>query len=255
MLAVEQTRVQLAARVLIKTGANCTAGVCSAVPLGPRPCNRLRRWLFGLLLSIATASAAEVRELEWPDLLPQLPPLADVFADSPINIRYDLGFVAKVVADADSGVIDPQGPEYRNAMQVLERHRAAGVDVDTLMEAVAMRDREIQRRGEQVNRELDGVQVRMPGYALPLEFDGRGVTEFLLVPYVGACIHVPPPPANQIVFARLQTAYEPKDLYDPVWITGRLSAQPASTELFLVDGQAQVPMGYSMDVTDVVPME
>jgi hypothetical protein len=214
----------------------------------------LWQWLIALMLCIGVARGGEVRELDWSDLLPPLPPLVDVFANAPISIRYDLGFVAKVIADAESGIIDRNGPEFRNAMQVLERQRATGVDVDTLIDAVAMRDREIQRRAELVNRALDGEQVKMPGYALPLEFDGRGVTEFLLVPYVGACIHVPPPPPNQIVFARLQSPYQPRDLYDPVWIIGRLSAQPASTELFLVDGQAEVPMGYSMEVTDVVPM-
>lgn len=82
-----------------------------------------------------------------------------------------------------------------------------------------------------------------------------GVTEFLLVPFVGACIHVPPPPRNQIVLAQLDSAYEVKDLYDPVLITGHLTAKPASTELYLVDGQAHVPMGYSMQVMHVEPME
>lgn len=213
------------------------------------------RFAMCFLLCTKIALGGEVKELQWRDLLPPLQPLADVFADTAINIRYDLGFVSKVIADAEKGVIDKAGPEYRNAMQVLERHRAAGVDVDTLLDAVAERDREIQRRGEQVNQSLDGEIVRMPGYALPLEFDGREVTEFMLVPYVGACIHVPPPPPNQIVLAQLTSAYEVAGLYDPVWITGRLSAQSASTELYLVDGQAQVPMGYSMQVIEVEPME
>jgi len=88
-----------------------------------------------------------------------------------------------------------------------------------------------------------------------LETQERGVTEFLLVPFVGACIHVPPPPPNQIVLAQLETAYEVKDLYDPVLITGQLTAQASSSELYLVDGQAQIPMGYSMKVSHVEPIE
>lgn len=46
---------------------------------------------------------------------------------------------------------------------------------------------------------FDGRKVRIPGYVVPIEGKGRAVTEFLLVPYFGACIHVPPPPANQII--------------------------------------------------------
>ena len=54
-----------------------------------------------------------------------------------------------------------------------------------------------------VVEELDGQTVRIPGYLLPLELIGDRVNEFLLVPYVGACIHVPPPPLNQIVSVKI----------------------------------------------------
>ncbi len=51
-----------------------------------------------------------------------------------------------------------------------------------------------------VVKSLDGQQVKLPGYIVPLEVNEEGrTTEFLLVPYYGACIHVPPPPPNQIV--------------------------------------------------------
>jgi hypothetical protein len=51
--------------------------------------------------------------------------------------------------------------------------------------------------------DLNGRIVRMPGYLLPLDVIGAKVTEFLLVPYIGACIHVPPPPPNQIVYVKV----------------------------------------------------
>lgn len=52
---------------------------------------------------------------------------------------------------------------------------------------------------------LDGVQVRISGYVVPLAGDMHGLTELLLVPYFDACIHSPPPPANQVVWVRLRT--------------------------------------------------
>jgi hypothetical protein len=93
----------------------------------------------------------------------------------------------------------------------------------------------------------------MPGYALPLEQSAEGVTEFLLVPYVGACIHVPPPPANQIVYVKLQTPYKVANLFDPVWITGRIAVEAASRNLSLVDGAAPVETGYRIDGIAVEP--
>lgn len=203
------------------------------------------------------AEYADVKQLEWNDLIPPTKPLADELSDTPMNVRYDLGFIAKVMADADANVISRDGPEYRNAIGLLEKHRSDGLDVDRLLAAVSGRDQEIAKRGEDVNTSLDGNLVRLPGYALPLQTMERGVTEFLLVPFVGACIHVPPPPPNQVVLAQLESAYKLNDLYDPVLITGLLKAQPSSTstELYLVDGQAQVPMGYSMQVVHVEPIE
>lgn len=51
-----------------------------------------------------------------------------------------------------------------------------------------------------VTEKYNGETVRIPGYIVPLEYDGSKIKQFLLVPYVGACIHVPPPPANQLIY-------------------------------------------------------
>ncbi len=72
---------------------------------------------------------------------------------------------------------------------------------------------------------LDGSRVRLPGYVVPLERAKAGaVKEFLLVPYFGACVHAPPPPANQIV---LVTLGKPAKLatMDAVWVSGTLSTR------------------------------
>ena len=71
---------------------------------------------------------------------------------------------------------------------------------------------------------LDGAAVKLPGYLVPLDESKAGITEFLLVPYFGACVHSPPPPANQIVLvvpAKPITGYQ---TMDTVWASGRLRA-------------------------------
>ncbi len=82
-----------------------------------------------------------------------------------------------------------------------------------------------------LNTSLDGTDVKLPGYIVPLESGSEGVSSFILVPYVGACIHVPPPPPNQLVFVTTGTPWPSDSLWDPVWVTGRLSAKPRSTEI------------------------
>jgi hypothetical protein len=84
-----------------------------------------------------------------------------------------------------------------------------------------------------VNEELDDKPVKLPGFIAPLEYEGDVITEFLLVPYFGACIHVPPPPVNQTV---LITAAEDEgilieDSFQPVWVYGVLSAEKSTTDL------------------------
>ena len=81
--------------------------------------------------------------------------------------------------------------------------------------------------------ELDGRIIQIPGYALPLEFSDAAVTEFLLVPYVGACIHSPPPPPNQIVHVHSRKGFQLSQLYMPVWVTGRMTMESSTQDAHL----------------------
>lgn len=80
--------------------------------------------------------------------------------------------------------------------------------------------------------ELDGRQIRMPGFLLPIDFERRGAArEFLLLPYHGACVHYPPPPPNQIVYVTSDIPIEFDRLWDPVWIEGRMQTARTETDL------------------------
>jgi hypothetical protein len=90
---------------------------------------------------------------------------------------------------------------------------------------------------------LDGKRVRIGGYVVPLDFDATRVKEFLLVPFVGACIHVPPPPANQIVYVKSERGFDVSGAFEPVWVTGTLKVASAFTGL--------AEAGYSLDAETV----
>ena len=75
----------------------------------------------------------------------------------------------------------------------------------------------------QIVPEFDNRKVRIPAFIVPLEYDDdQRVTEFFLVPYFGACIHVPPPPPNQIIHASYDQGMTLEALYDAFWISGTL---------------------------------
>lgn len=88
-----------------------------------------------------------------------------------------------------------------------------------------------QPQSSGVRTDWNGQTVRLPGFIVPIEYKGTGVTAFILVPYVGACIHVPPPPANQLVFVTTSTPYESEGLFEAVNVTGMFGVSSISTQL------------------------
>ncbi len=85
--------------------------------------------------------------------------------------------------------------------------------------------------GVKLNEELDGAYIKMPGFIIPFDVSAEGVINFMLVPYVGACIHTPPPPANQLVMVNAAEPWPGDQLWDPVWVTGVMRTQLQSTDL------------------------
>ncbi|WP_260958077.1 DUF3299 domain-containing protein [Pseudomonas citri] len=99
-----------------------------------------------------------------------------------------------------------------------------------------------------VVKELDGLQVRLPGYIVPLEVSEEGrTTDFLLVPYFGACIHVPPPPSNQIVHVKSEVGVKLDELYQPYWVEGPMQVKPSTSEL--------ADAGYQMEAQKIYVYE
>lgn len=94
-----------------------------------------------------------------------------------------------------------------------------------------------------VKNELGGKRVKLPGFMVPLDGDENKVTEFLLVPYFGACMHTPPPPMNQIVYVSYTKGVSPEMLYDPVWIKGPIRVGEIDSGLAV--------SGYSMNAVEV----
>ncbi|CAM5465213.1 DUF3299 domain-containing protein [Stutzerimonas degradans] len=151
----------------------------------------MSRLLLALLLILPAAFAGEARLLQWSELIPEGAP-----PPPPPTPLHDLSQLADALA-AETG---PAARQQSPAAPVVEA--------------------------------LDGIVARLPGYIVPLEMDGEGrVIEFLLVPYFGACIHVPPPPSNQIVHATSELGVRVDQLYQPYWIEGPLTVEPTSSEL------------------------
>ena len=99
-----------------------------------------------------------------------------------------------------------------------------------------------------IRAEFNGQKVRIPGYIVPLEFDDQQVvTEFFLVPYYGACIHLPPPPPNQLILGKSSHGVMLETIYDPFWIEGTLLTEVNKNDV--------ATSAYRMVVDRVIPYQ
>jgi hypothetical protein len=157
----------------------------------------------------STMDATEVRQIRWPDLV-------------------------------------PEGWDPFAIMREKNKERGAGYisDADPHILQVMREMREIWDNAP-VNEAMDGAVVKLPGYVVPLEDAGGAIKEFLLVPYFGACIHSPPPPANQIVHVVPAKPARGLRSMDVVWISGKLHAKRQDS----VMGKS----GYHMDAFKIEP--
>lgn len=103
--------------------------------------------------------------------------------------------------------------------------------------------------------EMDGKYVKIPGFVVPLDDDDVGLSEFLLVPSPQACIHVPPPPPNQMVMVRMKVGKAPQRSWGPVWVKGRLHIATTDSQYgkisFLLHGDGSEP--YQMPDAEELP--
>lgn len=166
-----------------------------------------RRLLLAITCSAASplSFAAEAREISWDDLIP---------ADwDPSKSFKDLQSLT-ALPDSDKRV-----------QKLYDRMREVWDNAPTV-------------------RSMAGKAVKLPGYIVPLDQDKAGLREFLLVPYFGACIHTPPPPANQIIHVRCAKPVKGLRMMDAVWVTGTLGLERNNSELGI--------SGYSIAAEGVV---
>jgi hypothetical protein len=177
--------------------------------------------ILGLVLALTcgstspTSAADEPLELSWEKLVPPAPPRPPKSFLPPRSGGFDLRTVP------DDGTPAPAPVQEGRWMS-----RPSG-----------------SRGPVPVVESLDGKRVHIGGYVVPLDFDATTIKEFLLVPFVGACIHVPPPPANQIVYVKSEKGFQVQGMFDPVYVTGTLKVSMTSTGL--------ADAGYSLEADKI----
>ena len=214
-----------------------------------------RRLLASCAMLVALSALADApQRIMWEDLAPGLSKVDpdDPFVKMPFEQLADLSDLA-AIRDRRAAGETLSAKDSKDEQMLVERLGQAGIDAEAML---AKRKELIARRQTQsvaINSRLNNALVRIPGYVLPLEYKGKQVSEFLLVPWVGACIHTPPPPPNQIVHVVPAKPFESTGMFAAVWVTGRLSAASTKRSLFMIDGSSDIDIAYSLKASAVEP--
>ena len=217
----------------------------------------LRRWAryVGLLLigfclvwCLATAAQAQT-SLTWEDLQPAAIAQKNPYVHLSLEQTYDLATLARLQIWVDENQAKPDSLEVQEIQRLEKKLQAQDLDVTALLAQVDQAQAYWQQQSQSINSQWTGQTVELSGYILPLTWNQtEQVTEFLLVPYVGACIHVPPPPPNQMIYVQPQQALAATGLFAPVTVEGQLRSQPATYEVFQVDGSRPVEVSYALNL-------
>jgi len=210
--------------------------------------------VFVAALLAATQATAEPEAIEFPDLAD---PFAVAFEDPYEAMGVDMLNELKVLVQLDQKLsgsdLDeqtrPRLEARRTAAQ--EKLEANGHNVDVLLEQRWDVARKRQTARMATNPIFDGVEVSISGYIIPGPQAADGSGFGYLVPQVGMCSHLPPPPPNQLVRVRLRADQQVGSLYTPVRVSGLLRAEPGDETIFILDGEARMLSGWTLEADTV----
>ena len=208
--------------------------------------------LLTLLLALCRPALA-AQTIDWEGLVPPLDESLDPYtrlSEDQQGSLYDLWIVRE---SRKAGALSETLENIEN--QAVENLQAGGLDADAVLEELDAFLATMEANNFKMVEALDGKDVRIPGYVLPTEFSGSKVVEFLLVPYVGACVHSPAPPANQMVHVKVNGGFSSEGLFAPVWVTGKLNVAQSTQSISFNDGAMEVEAGYRIVANDVTPYE
>jgi len=181
--------------------------------------------------------------IKWEDLTVKLD-YYDPFKDLTLTQLFNLSEIALIRETEESQELSKSELARKDSLEQL--FKTENIDVDLLLsmryEVAVSRSKEL----DTVNISLNNKKIVIGGYLLPLNYIDQKVTEFLIVPWVGACIHTPPPPRNQLIYLKTKEGIEVKSRFQAVKVEGTLTTEDRTSSLFLVDGSSDITSGYSI---------
>ncbi|GAA3953366.1 DUF3299 domain-containing protein [Allohahella marinimesophila] len=187
----------------------------------------------GLMGEAVAKDESEFRMIEWIDLIPE---------DDLEALMNPPEWIMNI----------PDGSEADN-MDLLDQPQSSAIGEDDTKDKAKQTEEEKKAeryqaalKSSKFKAEFDGAKVKVPGFIVPIESkDDQTVTTFFLVPYFGACIHTPPPPPNQIIYATFPKGFKLESLYDAFWLEGTMETSLVTNDI--------ATSTYTIKVENIIP--
>lgn len=142
---------------------------------------------------------------------------------------------------------EPDGVSAKEERRLVKQLADQGIDVDWLLSQREEVAKQRYNKLDSTRPEVVDAVIRIHGYVMPLLPEQAEVRDFLLLPWVAPCSHLPPPVANQVIRVTIDPGIDHRDRFDPVWIEGVLRYDPGAYALFLVDGISHIEADYTLE--------
>ena len=193
--------------------------------------------------SLSDSDKTNYQEIEWEELDPNDPQQVDYSA----TVNHD-SFDLSNEEFIEEGYVEEEfigADEYSDGEEYIDEYS----ELPSLSELTSGNigiSAQTQAQSFGIVPEMDGKNIRLPGFIVPVEFEGTNlVTEFFLVPYFGACIHQPPPPPNQTVYVTSEKPIKFTGIYDPVWVMGTIKTERTGNYIATAE--------YKIDLNRIAP--
>jgi len=210
----------------------------------------MKKILMILCFCVSFVYAQGYQAIEWDDLEGKVEAYDDPFEKLNEDQIYNLSVIYEIERMDKSQIDKYLLEDMAEAKKSLKKDN---IDIKYYFEQAEIIAKKREAESKLTNATLNNRKVELNGFSLALGLNEGKIQEFLFVPYLGACIHSPAPPLNQILYVKSVKPVKVEDRYEPLTIRGTLQIKQNKNKLFLTDGEDEIQSGYSFLADEVLP--
>lgn len=210
----------------------------------------MKKILIILCFCISFIYAQGYQTIDWVDLEGKGEAYDDPFEKLSEEQLFNLSILYEIQNMDASEVDEYLQEDMDEAKQSLEKEK---IDIKYYFDQAERIAKIREKESKLTNSTLNNKKVELSGFSLALGLNEGKIQEFLFVPFLGACIHTPPPPPNQILYVKSSKPVKVDDRFEPLTIRGTLQIKQNKNKLFLMDGEDDIQSGYIFLADEIKP--